>query len=52
MKRPHRRAHLMAWLIIAPVTALASVFFWMHRESTPYADVPPLVETGAIEEAR
>ena len=45
MKRPHRRIHLLAWLALAPATALAGLWFWTQRPQTPYADGLP----GAIE---
>jgi len=45
MKRPHRRIHLVAWLIIAPVAAAAGFLFWTQRPATPYTDdLPPAIE--------
>ena len=49
MKRPHRRIHLLVWLFMAPVTALAGFYFWMQRPATPYSDLPQAIE--AIETA-
>lgn len=45
MKRPHRRLHLLTWLLLAPVTALAGFWSWTQRPATPYSDLPPAIET-------
>ena len=45
MKRPHRRLHLLAWLALAPATAIAGFWFWTQRPQTPYADrLPEAIE--------
>ena len=44
MKRPHRRFHLLMWLVLAPMTAIAGMLFWQKREPTPYTELPPGVE--------
>lgn len=45
MKRPHRRFHLMIWLLLAPATMLAGVYFWTQRPETPYSELPSSIET-------
>ena len=45
MKRPHRRFHLLIWLLLAPATAIAAWVAWQTRPATPYTDLPPSVET-------
>jgi|GEM_PF-1723461 len=40
MKRPHRRAHFLLWLVLTPMTAVAAFAFWRLRPETPYADLP------------
>ncbi len=45
MKRPHRRAHLMMWLVLAPLTTIAGFFAWTMRPAEPFSDLPPGVET-------
>lgn len=46
MKRPHRRIHLLAWLLLAPATAIAGFYFWSQRPETPYTgDLPAGIET-------
>lgn len=50
MKRPHRRAHLMMWLLLAPATIIAGVLFWAMRPQTPYVDPPTGVEILPDEE--
>ena len=44
MKSPHRRAHLLLWLILAPVTAIAGFFAWTQRPETPYAEIPGAID--------
>ncbi len=44
MKRPHRRMHLMVWLIIAPVTAIVAFTFWDLRPVTPYDELPAAIQ--------
>jgi hypothetical protein len=44
MKRPHRRMHLLMWLLLAPATAIAGYLFWTMRPATPYADLPPAID--------
>lgn len=45
MKRPHRRFHFMMWLVLAPVTAITAIYFWMQRPQTPITDLPDAIET-------
>ncbi|MEO1135930.1 MAG: hypothetical protein AAFW68_04850 [Pseudomonadota bacterium] len=40
MKRPHRRFHLIIWMLIAPFTLLAGLYFWTQRPMTPYSQLP------------
>ena len=48
MKRPHRRIHLLAWLLIAPLTAAAAAYFLTMKPSAPVTDIPPeIVESNA-----
>lgn len=44
MKRPHRRIHFIAWLILAPATLIAGAFAWMQRPQTPYSALPDTIE--------
>lgn len=44
MKRPHRRFHLLIWVILAPVTAIAAFLFWTLRPDTPFTDLPPGID--------
>lgn len=46
MKRPHRRIHLLMWLVLAPLTLIAGVFAWMQRPQTPYNEIPGVIETA------
>ncbi len=45
MKRPHRRVHLLMWLVIAPVTLIAGIFAWMQRPQTPFSEIPDAIQT-------
>ena len=45
MKRPHRRTHLIIWLVLAPVTIAAGLYAWMQRPGAPYSDIPGSIET-------
>ena len=45
MKRPHRRLHLLMWLIIAPVTAIAGYLLWSARPDTPLSEIPAAADT-------
>ncbi|MEM9617318.1 MAG: hypothetical protein AAF936_05085 [Pseudomonadota bacterium] len=47
MKRPHRRAHLIIWIMLAPITALAAVYFWTMRPATPTSDLPGIIQTSS-----
>jgi len=47
MKKPHRRAHLIIWIVLAPVTALAAVYFWTMRPATPISDIPDSIRTSS-----
>ena len=44
MKRPHRRSHLLIWVILAPVTAIVAVLFWTLRPDTQFTDLPPGID--------
>ncbi len=44
MKRPHRRMHLFAWLILGPTILAMGIFAWLQRPETPYADIPDIIE--------
>ena len=50
MKRPHRRAHLAMWIVIAPVTVILAVYFWTMRPTTPHSEIPSVIETSSAEE--
>ena len=53
MKRPHRRTHLLVWLILTPLTAIAAFLFWTMSPQTPYGELPPGIEAAPkSEEAR
>lgn len=47
MKRPHRRAHLIIWIVLAPITALAAGYFWTMRPATPVSDLPGVIQTSS-----
>ena len=44
MKRPHRRIHLVVWLLLAPATAVAAIVAWTMRPQEAFTDLPPGVE--------
>ncbi len=44
MKRPHRRMHVLMWLVLAPATLIAGVFAWMQRPQTPFSEIPDAIE--------
>jgi len=44
MKRPHRRTHLLVWLLLAPTTAAAAIFAWTMRPQEAHTALPPAVE--------
>ncbi len=46
MKRPHRRSHLLIWLVLAPITAIAAFLFWTMRPMTPYSELPENIEAA------
>ena len=46
MKRPHRRMHLLVWLFLAPAIAISGVLFWLERQSMPFSELPPGIETA------
>ena len=50
MKRPHRRLHLMIWLIVFPVTAILGVWAWQQRAPDPVSELPPAIETLSAKE--
>ncbi|MEX0643665.1 MAG: hypothetical protein WD076_00015 [Parvularculaceae bacterium] len=41
MKRPHRRAHLLIWLVLAPVVLAGVALALKARPPEPVADIPP-----------
>ncbi len=43
MKRPHRRAHFLFWLIAAPVAIIGAFFAWSLRPQTPYTELPSAI---------
>ena len=45
MKRPHRRMHLMLWLLLAPATAAVAIVAWTMRPQDAFSDLPPGIET-------
>ncbi len=47
MKRPHRRIHVMIWLILGPLTTVTAILFWTMRPATPYTELPPSIEDTA-----
>ncbi len=44
MKRPHRRAHFLIWLLVAPAIMLAAIWIWITRPETPFTKLPPDIE--------
>ncbi len=44
MKRPHRRTHLLMWLLLAPATAAIAIVAWTTRPQDAYTDLPSGVE--------
>ena len=50
MKRPHRRAHLAMWVVLAPVTVVLAIYFWTMRPMMPEGEIPSAIETSSEEE--
>ncbi len=50
MKRPHRRLHLVMWVVLAPMTVILAVYFWTMRPMTPMSEIPSAIETSSAEE--
>ena len=48
MRKPHRRAHFLIWLMLAPATIAAAWFALIHAPQTGVTTELP----AAIEEAR
>lgn len=44
MKRPHRRIHFLAWLLLAPLTLILGLIAWSQRPETPYSDIPAAIQ--------
>lgn len=44
MKRPHRRSHLIMWIILAPITIIASVIAFKNAAPEPYTDLDAFIE--------
>lgn len=44
MRRPHRRAHFLIWLALAPATMIAAVLFWQERPEDPLSDLPDAIK--------
>ena len=44
MKRPHRRIHLLVWMIGAPILGAAAIFFWLQKPEHPYTELPDSIE--------
>ena len=45
MRRPHRRAHLILWLLIAPGVAAGLVLALMNRPADPRSAIPDDIVT-------
>ena len=43
MTRHHRRAHLLLWLLLAPIIAIASVVAFSKRPSMPVGELPSVL---------
>jgi len=46
MKRPHRRTHLIAWLILTPVIILASLAILRTRPPEPYTNLDAILDSN------
>ena len=47
MKRAHRRSHLIMWIILTPITIIASAMALLAGAPEPYTDLDALVEITA-----
>lgn len=43
MRRAHRRAHVLLWLLVAPATMAGLILALLHREPTPFAAAPDAI---------
>ncbi|MEM8935826.1 MAG: hypothetical protein AAGC77_05415 [Pseudomonadota bacterium] len=41
MKKPHRRAHFLMWLIIAPIVAITFAIALTSRPGVPFNETTP-----------
>ncbi|MEO1251818.1 MAG: hypothetical protein AAFW81_05670 [Pseudomonadota bacterium] len=48
MKRPHRRLHMMAWIVLAPLTLITGIFAWLQRPETPYSALPDTIQKSDV----
>ena len=48
MKRPHRKAHLVAWLVLAPLLLAALVWAVEQRPAPAVSDDLPGVEADEV----
>ena len=46
MRKPHRKAHFIVWIVLAPMVIIGGVFALSLAPSTPYATLPGLIEGG------
>ncbi|MEZ5921647.1 MAG: hypothetical protein R3C60_09890 [Parvularculaceae bacterium] len=46
MRRPHRRAHLILWLLIAPAAAAGLALALMNRPADPRGAIPDDIVTS------
>lgn len=47
MRRLHRRAHLIVWLLILPAAFVALAHAWRSRPPAPIAEIPDAAATEA-----
>ena len=47
MKRPHRRAHLLIWMILAPAALGLAGWRLMTPPADPFTDLPNAIATEA-----
>lgn len=45
MKRRHRRFHFLAWVVLAPITAVLGIWFWTQRTVEPFTDLPSSIKS-------
>lgn len=46
MKRPHRRSHLLLWVILLPLVVVAGVYFWQLRPAVPTGELPEILSSS------